>query len=192
MNGLWLASYVALWVLFLVVAVVLVSVLRNLGVVYETLDRLDLNGENETKLIIGDKLPDLSLVTLSNEHVSLTTFYGSKSAVFVVSPECSPCQDLISAIATHSLPLDLRDVEVRQHIVISTGAVSETITFIQGLDLQTNVQVLVDVTGSVKTLWGVNGTPLIIFFDEQGHVLRQSLGFNAPSSQQSTLAVANH
>lgn len=37
MSGLWLVSYIALWLLFLVVAVALLSVLRNLGVIYESL-----------------------------------------------------------------------------------------------------------------------------------------------------------
>lgn len=37
MSGIWLVSFVALWVLLLVMAVVLLSVLHNLGVMAEAL-----------------------------------------------------------------------------------------------------------------------------------------------------------
>ena len=35
MTGLWLVSYITLWLFFLLIAVVLLSILRNLGTIFE-------------------------------------------------------------------------------------------------------------------------------------------------------------
>lgn len=39
MTGIWLVSYIALWVLLLLIAIVLLSVLRNLGLIYERIQQ---------------------------------------------------------------------------------------------------------------------------------------------------------
>src|SRR5690349_8239311 len=99
MTGLWLISYIALWILFLVLAVVLLSVLRNLGALYETLAAFQNPPQEPIKLVPGDIVPDLALPALSGDRVPISAFRGQTTAFLIVSPGCSPCHSLLKDIA---------------------------------------------------------------------------------------------
>jgi hypothetical protein len=176
MTGIWLISYVALWVLFLGVAVVLISVLRNLGIIYESIQQLPQLRTSPTKLETGQALPNIMLQTLSGEALSLAALQGSKTAVSIVSTQCGPCRDLLSTIALGTDQADPLDPTVRRRVVVSLSDMLTTAQLIDQVGLSTNVPVFVDPETNVTKEWGITTTPTTVIVDEQLKVVRQVFG----------------
>lgn len=83
MSGLWMISYIALWVLFLATALTLVSALRNMGVLYEAVTRLSQHtkwNQTSTNLTAGAELPEVTLQTLTGDDKPLSALEGIKTA----------------------------------------------------------------------------------------------------------------
>lgn len=158
MTGIWLFSYIALWVLFLAVAVVLVSALRNMGVLYEMVARLSVQPSNlrsaPTKLVPGEPVPDVALQTLLGEVVPVTHFRGEKMAFVIVNPGCSPCHTLLRHISKNSANLDPQDPSVQYKVIVSLGDSQGTSSMMEQLDFPQDIPVLVDIQGEVSEKWG--------------------------------------
>lgn len=88
MSGLFLLSYIALWVLFLAVALVLVSVLRNLGLIAEAIRAEQPLNVTSSKLRVGEVLPEIVLQTRNGEDASVHDLAGVRTALIIVSPYC--------------------------------------------------------------------------------------------------------
>jgi thioredoxin-related protein len=176
MTGLWLISYIALWLLFFLVAIALVSVLRNLGVIYESLETMVPRSRRaSTKFTAGDIVPDLTLSTLAGEEVNISNFRGRKMAFLIVSPNCSPCRDLLRDIAENGESLDPLDPSVHHKAIVSIGNKPETIELVQDVNLSQD-PILLDTENLVAREWGIMSTPMIVIVDEQLKVARQIIG----------------
>lgn len=177
MTGLWLVSYIALWILFLLVVVVLLSVLRNLGVIYESISALTPRLHSApTKLKAGEVLPPLTWQTLSGDEKSLSEFRGAKAAISVVSPTCGPCRDFLKNIVEDGHQPDPLDQSVRNRLIVSVGDIAMTRELITQIGLSRDVPVLVDAKNRVATEWGITSTPMTVIVDDQLRVVRQLFG----------------
>lgn len=176
MTGLWLVSYIALWLLFLIVAVVLLSVLRNLGVIYEAMAALPTAAANQTKLASGELLPELTLETLDGKVTHLSAFRGKKTAFTVISPQCSPCQSLLQDIAISDAILDPLNSPVRRRVVISVGNAVDAARLTEQVRLPAALPILVDAGNSIRDKWGLISTPTTVVVDEQLRVVRHMFG----------------
>lgn len=180
MSGLWLVSYIALWALLLIVAVALFSVMRNLGVIYESLATGGQGVARPTKLVTGEALPDLTLQTLTGDTVDLAAFQGMKTAFSVVSPQCAPCLGFLHDIATGRAVVDPLDPSVRRRVVVSVGDIPATSAFAGRVPLPEGLPLLVDVSNGIADKWGVISTPTTVIVDEQLRVVRHLLSTPAP------------
>ena len=148
MNGLWLASYILLWVLLIAVAVVLVSALRNLGVVYSMVSNTPAFSASSSppnqrsRLTKGDKLPDAKWVTAGGELLAASNFIGSKTAFAVVSPSCGPCTDFFRS-SLHDGP-DPFDKSLSDFITISLGTAEKPAELPNQFDMQANACAVLD------------------------------------------------
>lgn len=176
MTGLWLISYIALWILFLVVAVVLLSVLRNLGVIYESMVKTVKLSPPPTKLVAGEVLPELTLQTLAGDSTSLSEFPKKKTAFIIVSSHCSPCVSLLKRIAEDNTNPDPLDSTIRSRIIVSVGSIPESAELISRSRLPQDVPVLVDAENSLAKEWGITTTPTTIVVDDQFKVVRHIFG----------------
>lgn len=176
MNGLWLASYVALWILFFIVALVLLSVLRNLGVIYESIQGFAGLGQAPTKLLPEQELPELILYSWSGEERDLSGFYGTKTSVSIVSLSCPSCLEFLKAIAEGSTPPDPLDETVEQRVIVSVGTAEETKELMSKAGLDEDIPVLLDTKNHVETAWGITSTPATVVVDENWRVVRQLFG----------------
>ena len=97
MHELWVVSYGLLWVLLVLMALLLLSVLRQLGNIYLTLERQDagvLPGI-DAGLPIGESAPDVLLWDVSEELHRLTDYRGNALLLIFSFPDCGPCKQLI-------------------------------------------------------------------------------------------------
>ncbi len=183
MTGLWLISYIALWllflalwILFLIVAIVLLSVLHNLGVLYETVSGSSTWSPPATKLVAGQSLPELTLYTLSGNTVPLANFHGIKTAFSIISPHCPSCRSLLEALATGDTPPDRRNPSVHRRVVVSLGDATETAHLVQHMRLQEDLPILVDTDKEVAKKWGVALIPVTVIVDDHLTVVKQIIG----------------
>lgn len=174
MIELLLISNIVLWVLFLIVAVVLISVLRNLGTIYDSLPQRRAQGQ--TKLLPDQQLPDVNLASLSGESVPASIFLGEKTAITIISPTCSPCREILEGIIKGTWEPDPRDKTVQRLAVVSLGNTRETTEMIQQIGLPQKIPVYMDVESGVQNTWGIKGTPTTIIVDDQLTVVKQIFG----------------
>ncbi len=177
MAGIWLVSYVALWVLFIVISLVVLSILHNLGVIYRSLEtHAPGMTAAPSKLENGVPLPDITLHTVENKKIRVSSLSGDKSAFFVVSPTCSPCHDLLHAVIDGHIGFDPKDDSVRRGVIISLGSVQQTAEMSRALGLADKFLVLADTGGAVEKNWGTTSTPTTIIADGDLRVVRHIFG----------------
>ena len=169
MTGIWLVSYVVLWILFLVVATVLLVMLRNPAIFFNSVAMSP--GPNlrlmSTKIVPGEMLPELTIQTLAGDSVQVSTFRGMKTAFFVISPHCAVCMNVLKEIVENGTEPDLLGPTVRRQVIVSLGDASDTSEVIHQVGLNQNIPVLVDVDSNVLTAWDIKGTPTKIIVDDR-------------------------
>lgn len=176
MTGIWLISYIALWILFLMVVIVLLSVLRNLGVIYEMVEKKRTE-PIQTNLSIGALLPDITFHTLSGISRSTASFQGTKTAFSIVSPDCSACQSLLAELSKNNINPDPIDPTVQNSVIVSIGDVNSTVEITSKLSLD-HSSILVDTEGEVAQEWGIRTTPTTVIVDDQLRVVRFVIGLD--------------
>ena len=173
MTGIWLVSYIALWIFFLVMATVLLVMLRNPGVFFNSLaisPQYDLD-KLSSKIIPGKILPELTIQTLTGDYIQISSLRGMKTAFFVISPDCPVCVKLLKEIAENGTEPDLLGPTVRRQVIVSLGDISDTNEIIRKAGLNQNIPVLVDVDSNVLTGWDIKGTPTKIIVDDRLEVM---------------------
>lgn len=178
MTGIWLISYVVLWILFLILAVVLLLTVRSLSVVVEKLQALQPGPEPPaTSLEIGETLPDVQLRGRDDTLRALHSFRGTDTAVVVVSSGCGPCRDVLAEIGQHSTTSDPLHLHVAQTVLICLGETNESEQELAQLGVPASLPVFFDPDNRVKSLWGIQGTPTMIVVNPNLQVVHASAGF---------------
>ncbi len=97
MNGIWLVSYLALWltVIFLLLAVLVLA--RQVGLLHRRLAPAGARMEN-AGLNIGEAAPELNALDLEGKPVSLGSKRGKWTLLVFVSPACQSCNGLGPAL----------------------------------------------------------------------------------------------
>lgn len=146
MSTLFWVSYVFLWLLLIIVSIVLLSVLRNLGVIYESLGNTKSKGSAlDQKLPAGQQLPDISLEQFNGTKTSLLDHIDDKLAISIVSPSCGPCHTLLHDIVGGEWQIDPLDPSIKKSIIISLGDVDLTKQMIDDTTVSsTDIPVFVD------------------------------------------------
>ena len=178
MTGIWLISYIALWILFLILAVVLLLTVRSLSVVVEKLQALQPGPEPlATTVPIGETLPDVELRGRDDVLRSLHSFGGTDTAVVVVSPGCGPCRDVLAEVGQHPASNDPLHLRVEQTLLICVGEASEAARELDQARIPAGVPVFFDPENKIKSLWGIQGTPTMIVLNPDLRIVHASAGF---------------
>lgn len=98
MGAALLSTIVLQWVLLAILAVVLVAVVRQVGVIHQRIAPVGALMMSNT-LKPGEKSPEFQLVTMDGEDVSIgrPDSSGRSTLVMFVSPDCPVCDKLIPA-----------------------------------------------------------------------------------------------
>jgi hypothetical protein len=189
-SGLWLVSYVALWVLVLLLGVSLIAVLYNLGAMYGHLRRDGNMQSLPSGLPGGVVLPEVAWRTLDGQERTPASYLGHKRAFVVLSPSCSGCQDYLRQMGRADFRPDPLDDSVTQAVVISLATATQTADMIKIFDLypDENCEVLVDDAQEVVHHWGTEVLPTVIIVDEELRVVRQVFGGTEPAGRRAPVA----
>jgi len=171
LTGLWLGSYVAMWVLVLIMAIVMVSVLRNLGVIYDAMKMaMPQVGKLTPDLEVGQVLPNATFRTLAGDVLGHRDLAGVKQALVIVSPQCGPCVRQLRRMAGQ--PPDPLDGSVARRVIVSMGDAAATVRLLSEAGVTDGTLTLVDTERFASRAWGVTATPVTIVVDEELRVVR--------------------
>jgi len=168
-SGVWLASYIVLWILVLLLALLLAGALRQLGLLQLRL------GDDPGALITdsglerGAEAPDFTaLDAASGDAVSLSDLPAVPRMLVFASPGCLSCRELIPGLN-----------EVRKtrgdwdFLVVCRGDLESCQAFgrMNGLE----APMVVDTTGQIEKDYAVTLTPFAYVVDHEGRVVIRGL-----------------
>jgi methylamine dehydrogenase accessory protein MauD len=160
----WLVvSNIALWIGFAVMVVINLALARQIGVLYERVAPAGALMVNQN-LEVGSPAPDLSVMTIRNELVTVGKPEAHRShLLFFLSPSCPICDRLLPVLkSTAQAERDWLDVTLA-----SDGAEQDHLGFIAEKGLGQFPYVLSELLG--KT-YGVGKLPYAVLIDEEGLV----------------------
>jgi hypothetical protein len=173
-SGIWMISYVLLWVLFLALVIAMVGVLRNLWSVYDALKPARTSAR-VSSLTMGQTLPDVSLTSLAGDRRGIGDYAGTRRSFAIVSAHCGACGEYLQRLAAgaaQSGPDDFTDARL---VIISLADRDETAALLQKAGCADRFEVLLDPAQEVVRKWGVVVTPCALIADEKLQLVRQVL-----------------
>ena len=156
MSGWWLASYVVLWVLVVVLALAVLALARQVGVLHLRLGprgALEVDDEGPP---LGDAPEPIDVRDPAGRPVTIGG-PGSAQLLLFVSPGCPVCREVLP-----SLPAASR-VGGMAPVVVSDGPPAE----VPGT---AGIRAPVVVSPQTARAYGVPGTPYVVVLDRQGVV----------------------
>jgi methylamine dehydrogenase accessory protein MauD len=91
MEGVWLVSYIVLWILVLAMGVLILLLYRQLGIMYLG----SAEGVSRDGLAKGTQAPDFSVTDQYGHLQRLINYRGRPTLLLFGSPHCSPCRTLL-------------------------------------------------------------------------------------------------
>ncbi len=167
MSGLWLISYVALWILFLVMALLLIGLLHLVGEIYKAMSL----EPPVTSLKKDEEAPEIVLQDLKGKRATTEQFRGRITAFVIVSEGCSHCHKLLEEMA--NAKKELSKSSMPQVVLLSLDGLTKTKQLINQFELTGIFVTLADPTGELRKKWGVTSIPTTVLVDENMKVYRQ-------------------
>lgn len=177
MTGLWLVSYLVLWVLVVVLCFFVVGILRQLGLLHRQLESRPPQSQEEDSIppleldgpTIGSPLLNLEVDTI-NGFGRLTTAtlrdHGPTLLVFM-SPMCESCQHIVEPLNT--LAADASRT-VRTLVIIRADELA-CHAFLSVFPL--HMPVVCDRESTITMEFGIHRIPFGLLYDGQGTLIRK-------------------
>lgn len=99
MEGFWLVSYVVLWVVVVLEAVIILALARQVGLMAVRLGPVGARMTNQGPKI-GDQAPALDATDIAGRRVALGANNNRRTLLVFMSPKCSSCQELLPGLRT--------------------------------------------------------------------------------------------
>ena len=165
MSGVWLASYVVLWLIVLALAFLLAGALRQLGLLQLRLGDDPGALITDTGLERGTPAPDFTaLESETGELVTLSELSPVARMLVFASPGCLSCRELIPGL--NEVRKTRRDVDF---LVICRGDVESCQAF--GRMNRLEAPMVVDTNGQIEKDYLVTLTPFAYLLDHARNVV---------------------
>jgi methylamine dehydrogenase accessory protein MauD len=170
MSGIWLASYIVLWLLVLALAFLLAGALRQLGLLQLRLGDDPGALITDTGLERGTLAPDFTaLDSESGELVTLSELAPVPRMIVFASPGCLSCRELIPGLN------EVRKTRGREFdfLVVCRGDPESCQAF--GRMNRLEAPMVVDTTGQIEKDYIVTLTPFAYLLDHERNVVIRGL-----------------
>ena len=149
------ASYVALWVVVAVLAVVIVGLIRTVFTLT--------NPERSKSLQGGAMAPAFEATSLDGRVITSASLAGKLTALLFASPNCATCMTTMDE-------LNALSQKAHGNVVVVCWAGNADCALLQSRHQLTQT-VLVDADGALASLFEISGTPTAVIIDEMGRIL---------------------
>lgn len=166
MSSLWLASYIGLWIVVLVLAIIVVGLLRQLGLIQLRLG-LDPGALiTQEGLERGVEAPDFEAIDVRDGRLAhLSDYRGQRLLLVFLTTTCSACRTV--AVHLNSIMREYRDDVAT--LVVCHGDQAACAEFARQVDLQPPL--LADPANAIAERFDVRFTPFAFLLNESGVVL---------------------
>jgi len=165
MEGIWLISYIVLWLFVIALGVLVLLLYRQLGIMYLG----TAEGVSRDGLARGTRAPDFSLTDQYGHAQRLNSYKGKPVLLLFGSPHCSPCRLLLPQL----------DEWVRQHqdvgaVWLNSASPEESLRFVSETGAQLPVAPYAP-EDNLLDKYKVRVTPFLFMVDENGIVRAKGL-----------------
>jgi methylamine dehydrogenase accessory protein MauD len=159
MEGWWAASYVMLWLLVIVLAVVVVALARQIGTLHLRLGPRGALEMDEEGPPLGELLPPAEADDVDGRRVAIGG-PGEAQLLMFVSPGCGVCEQVLP-----SIPVIARSGALKPYILTDMDPAETKIAY-------RNKQLGAPLVPAVDFVmrYGVPGTPYVVITDASGLV----------------------
>lgn len=165
MEGIWLVSYIVLWLIVVVLILLVLLLYRQLGIMYLG----SAEGVSRDGLDRGKTAPDFSLTDQYGNVQKLGNLKGKPAVVLFGSPHCSPCRILLPQLNEWA----------RAHpevgvVWLNAASPEESLKFVS----DTGAEIPVAPYSPQENLmdkYRVRVTPFMFFLDENGVIRAKGL-----------------
>ncbi|MGI9075234.1 MAG: hypothetical protein ACR2JB_28830 [Bryobacteraceae bacterium] len=166
MNSLWLASYVSLWLLVLMLVAIVYFLARQLGLVYVRIGA----GARITRVgpEINRPAPKATVTDMAGRTFDIGGKRSRRLILVFIAPGCRACSDLMPAVRAlarsehHSLDV----------LLVGRGSESDIEAFAARHLLQ---HIPLSISSELHDSYGVLGTPYAVLIGECGHILTKGM-----------------
>jgi methylamine dehydrogenase accessory protein MauD len=165
MEGIWLISYILLWLVVLALIVLVLLLYRQLGIMYLG----TAEGVSRDGLPRGTVAPDFNLTDQYGQPQRLGAYRGKPTALLFGSPSCGPCRLLVPQL--HDWAKKHPDISV---LWLNAATEEESLRFVSEVGASLPVA---PYTPESKMLdkYKVRVTPFIFMLDEVGVIRAKGL-----------------
>jgi methylamine dehydrogenase accessory protein MauD len=165
MEGLWLLSYIVLWILVIGLAILVLLLYRQLGIMYLG----TAEGVSRDGLERGTRAPDFNLADQYGMEQRLSNYKGKPVAVVFGSPNCGPCRTLIPEL--HEWARRHPDVAV---LWLNSATPSDSLRFVNETGATLPVAPY-STDDNLLNTYKVRVTPFLFMLDENGIIRAKGL-----------------
>lgn len=154
MPGPFVFSYVALWVLVVLQALLLIGLTRafyDLRQGYEAAERPSLKGR---------RAPSFSAIDLSGSPVTTASLAGKPAALLFVSPTCPSCTVSLAELGA------LASDSTRGVVIVCRGGHADCWQLAE--DYRLTLPVVADENGELMQVFGISATPMAVRISAHG------------------------
>lgn len=179
MTGLWLASYLVLWGIVVVMCLLLIGILRQFGLMQRQLKPRISEPQEEDSIpdlehdgpLIGSPLTDLEIGTINNFGTLTLASLHERSPLLLMfmSPLCETCQHIVESL--NALVADAR--RVIHAAVIIRGDEQASQAFLSIFPL--HMPVVCDSKRTITMGLDIHRTPFGLLYNEYGTLIRKGL-----------------
>ncbi len=164
MDGIWLVSFIALWIIVILEGVLILLLYRQLGILYLG----SASGVSRDGLPVGTPAPDFTLADLDGRQHSLAGLRGQNVLLLFGSAHCDPCRRLLPGLEEFAAR-NGRDFQV---LWLNQGSPADALSFRSetGADLP-----MLPYRDGVNDAYRVRVTPFIYMIDAAGVVKAKGL-----------------
>ena len=154
MPDLFAVSYVALWVLVILQALILLGLTRAFA------EMRGGGAGGDQSSMKGRPVPRFSAMDLAGNEVSATSIAGKPVVLLFVSPACASCRVTLAELR------GIASDSTRDLIVVCSGGEDECRML--ATDYELRRPVVVDADGELKLQFGISGTPMAVRISATG------------------------
>ena len=165
MEGIWLISYIVLWLFVLTLGVLVLLLYRQLGIMYLG----TAEGVSRDGLEKGTRAPDFNLTDQYDHPQRLSSYKGQPVLLLFGSPHCSPCRILLPQL--HEWARQHRDVNV---VWLNSASPEESRRFVAETGATLPVAPYAP-DDNLLDKYKVRVTPFLFMVDENGVIRAKGL-----------------
>jgi methylamine dehydrogenase accessory protein MauD len=168
-------SYIALWILLIVLSILVLLLYRHFGLIaLGTIEGVQRDG-----LPVGEEAPPISGVTTKGEEIEWIPASGYFSFLAFVAPDCTPCANILPFI--NQVALTNRSIQV---ILIASGPQEVVTQLLNKYNLSSSALCLADNGSGAADQYRVRVTPFAFMVNNDGRVLAKGLCDNKTRLEQ--------